>query len=74
MPCLRETENNRSAKLPAKQIEEKIKHKLELLEKSFVYEREKWLQEATEARHKVELVEIDSKYEGSIVNHLLERR
>ena len=74
MPCLRETENNRSAKLPAKQIEEKIKHKLELLEKSFVYEREKWLQEATEARHKVELVEIDSKYEGSVAQSSVRKK
>ena len=40
------------AKLSAKQIEEKIKYKLELLEKSFEYEHEKLLQEATEARPK----------------------
>ena len=36
-------------------------------EKSFEYKREKLLQEATEARHKVDLVEVDSKYQGSIV-------
>ena len=44
-----------------------MRHKLELIEKSFEYEREKLLQEATEARHKVELVKVDSKYEGIIV-------
>ena len=65
-PALERRRTTERAKLPAKQIEEKIKHKLELLEKSFVNEREKWLQEATEARRKVELVEIDSKYEGSV--------
>ena len=62
------------AKLTAKLIEEKIKHKLELLEKSFEYKHEKLLQETTEARHKVELVEVDSKYEGSIVQSSLRKK
>ena len=62
------------AKLTAKLIGEKIKHKLELLEKSFEYKHEKFLQETTEARHKVELVEVDSKYEGSIVQSSLRKK
>ena len=32
------------------------------------------LQEATEARHKVELVEVDSKYEGSIVQSSVRKK
>ena len=73
-PALKRRRTTERAKRPAKQIEEKIKHKFELLEKSFVYEREKWLQEATEARHKVELVEIDSKYEGSVAQSSVRKK
>ena len=32
------------------------------------------LQEATEARHKVEIVEIDNKYEGSIVQSSVRKK
>ena len=60
--------------MSAKQIEEKIKHKLEQLQKSFQYEHKKLLQEATEARHKVELVEVDSKYGGSIVQSSVRKK
>ena len=38
------------------------------------YEHEKFLQEATEARHKVELVEVDCKYEGSIVQSSVRKK
>ena len=40
-PVLERWRTTEHVKLSAKQIEEKIKHKLELLEKSFEYEREK---------------------------------
>ena len=73
-PVLERRRTTEHAKLSAKQIEEKIKHKLELLEKFFEYEREKLFQEATEARHKVELVEVDSKYEGSIVQSSVRKK
>ena len=73
-PVIERWRSTEHTKLLAKQIEEKIKHKLQLLEKSFEYEREKLLQEVTEARHKVELVEVDSKYVGSIVQSSVRKK
>ena len=65
-PVLERWRTTEHTKLSAKQNEEKTKYTLELFEKSFEYEHEKLLQEATKARHKVELVEVDSKNEESI--------
>ena len=73
-PVLERWKTTEQAKLSAKQIEEKIKHKLELLEKSFEHVREKLFQETIEARHKVELVEVDNKYEGSIVQSSVRKK
>ena len=72
-PVLLRQKPTEHAKLSAKQKEEKIKHKLELLEKSFKYKREKLLQEATKTRHKTELV-VDGKYEESIVQSSVRKK